>query len=71
MTQDECESERNDQGRKKKRKKKEQQQKNGKVGEAEMNEKIGQIARINRCRNKTNTLSPPEWYRDHRETNTA
>ena len=41
------------------------------VGETDVNEKIGETARISRCRNKTNNISPSEWYRGHRETNTA
>ena len=45
--------------------------KNGKVGEAEVNEKIGETSRISRCRNKTNNVSPSEWYRGHREINIA
>ena len=36
------------------------QQKKGKVGKAEVNEKIGQTARISRCRNKTDNISPSE-----------
>ena len=36
------------------------QQKKGKVGEAEVNEKIGETARISRCRNKTDNISPSE-----------
>ena len=68
MTQDEHESERNDPGRNKKKKKK---KKNGKVGEAEVNEKIGETSRISRCRNKTNNVSLSKWYRGHRETNTS
>ena len=59
MTQNEHESERN--GRNNKRT----------VGETDVNEKIGETARISRCRNKTNNISPSEWYRDHRVTNTA
>ena len=47
------------------------QQKNGKVGEEEMNAKIGETTRISRCRTKTNNISPLEWYRGHRTTNTA
>ena len=61
MTQDEHESEGNDPGRKNKRT----------VGETDVNEKIGETARISRCRNKTNNISPSEWYRRHRETNPA
>ena len=34
------------------------QKERGKVGEAEVNEKIGETARISRCRNKTDNLSP-------------
>ena len=52
MIQDEHESERNDPGRNNKKK--------GKVGEAEVNEKIGETARIGRCRNKTDNISPSE-----------
>ena len=46
----------NDSGRTLKRAKRpgKKQQKNGKVCEAEVNEKIGGTARISRCRNKTN-----------------
>ena len=53
MTQDEHESERNDPGRNNKRT----------VGETEVNEKIGETAKISRCRNKTNTnkILPSEW----------
>ena len=36
------------------------QQKKGKVGEAEVNEKIDETARISRCRNKTDNISPSE-----------
>ena len=36
------------------------QEKKGKVGEAEVNEKIGETARISRCRNKTDNISPSE-----------
>ena len=36
------------------------QQKKGKVGEEEVNEKIGETARISRCRNKTDNISPSE-----------
>ena len=36
------------------------QQKKGKVGEVEVNEKIGETARINRCCNKTHNISPSE-----------
>ena len=61
MIQDEQESERNDPGRNKKRT----------VGETDVNEKIGATARISRCRNKTNNISPSEWYRGYNETNTA
>ena len=42
-----------------------------KVGEAEVNEKIYETARISHGRNKTNNISPSEWHRGHRETNTA
>ena len=35
-------------------------QKKGKVGEVEVNEKIGETARISRCRNKTDNISPSE-----------
>ena len=31
-----------------------------KVGEAKVNEKIGETARISRCRNKTDNISPSE-----------
>ena len=31
-----------------------------KVGENDVNEKIGETARISRCRNKTNNISPSE-----------
>ena len=41
------------------------------VGETDVNEKIGVNARISRCRNKTNNISPSEWYRGYNETNTA
>ena len=34
--------------------------KKGKEGEAEVNEKIGETARISRCRNKTDNISPSE-----------
>ena len=61
MAQDEHESERNDTGRNNKRT----------VGETDVNKKIGETARIIRCRNKTNNISPSEWYSGHRETNTA
>ena len=63
----------NDSGRTWKRAKRPgvKQKKNGKVGEAEVNEKIGETSRISRCRNKTNNVSPSEWYRGHREINTA
>ena len=61
MTQDEHENEPNDLGRNNKRT----------MGEMEVNEKIGETARISRCRNKTNKISPPEWYSGHREPNTA
>ena len=37
-----------------------EQQKKGKVGEAEVNEKKGETARISRCRNKTDNISPSE-----------
>ena len=37
-----------------------EQQKKWKVGEAEVNEKIGETARISRCRNKTDNISPSE-----------
>ena len=37
----------------------------------EVNEKIGETARISRCRNKTNKISPSEWCSGHMETNTA
>ena len=30
------------------------------VGERDVNEKIGETARISRCRNKTNNISPSE-----------
>ena len=50
MTQDEHESERNDPGRNNKRT----------VGETDVNEKIGETAKISRCRNKTNNISPLE-----------
>ena len=50
MTQDEQESERNDPGRNNKRR----------VGETDVNEKIGATARISRCCNKTNNISPSE-----------
>ena len=56
MTKDEHESEQNDPGRNNKRT----------VGETEVNEKIGETARISSRRNKTNKISPLEWYRDHR-----
>ena len=61
MTQDEQESERNDPGR------------NNKitVGETNVNEKIGATARISRCCNKTNNISPSESYKGYNETNTA
>ena len=36
------------------------QQKKGNAGEAEVNEKIGETARISRCRNKTDNISPSE-----------
>ena len=43
----------------------------GKVGEAVVNENIDKTARISHGRNKTNNISPSEWNRGHRETNTA
>ena len=64
---------RNDSGRTRKRAKRPgaKQQKNGKVGIAEANEKIGETARISRFHDKSNNISPSEWYRGHKETNTA
>ena len=50
MAQDEQESERNDPGRSNKRR----------VGETDVNGKIGATARISRCCNKTNNISPSE-----------
>ena len=53
---------RNDSGRTRKRAKRPgaKQQKKGKEGEAEVNEIIGETARISRCRNKTDNISPSE-----------
>ena len=67
MTQDEHESERDDLGRNKKKKKKKKKKKT--VGERDVNEKIGETARISRCRNKTNNISPSEYYRGNRKKN--
>ena len=41
------------------------------VGETNLNDKIGKTARISCCRNKINNILPSEWYKGHRETNTA
>ena len=50
MTHDEQASERNDLGRNNKRR----------VGETDVNEKIGATARISCCCNKTNNISPSQ-----------
>ena len=53
-TQHEYESERNDPGRNNKRKEKKAKR------TTEVNEKIDETARISRCRNKTDNISPSE-----------
>ena len=42
------------------KKKKKKKKKKKTVGERDVNEKIGETARISRCRNKTNNISPSE-----------